>query len=253
MTVPIEISHTQFPLAGVSRPALGHVDLWLTDLSKWSLTKASSDAKEDARSDHKQLVRDRRIHTQFFLRLLLGRYLDIPGKDLSFQKTPRGKPFIEDAPISFNLSHSREWLVVAVSAPSDLGVDLEVLRKITRAQDLSARYFSPEETNVLSHLAEAEKSKQFLTRWTASEALVKANGSSIAQALSGLVLDAEAKQLLACPTGWSPKENWHFQHFEVGDDMPFGAHPRTPLLGCVALSRPLLGLHLRTVAPPLPI
>jgi len=50
-----------------------------------------------------------------FLRLILGRYLEADPCVLTFEKNENGKPFLANERLSFNISHSRERLLIAIT------------------------------------------------------------------------------------------------------------------------------------------
>ena len=55
------------------------------------------------------------------LRLILCRYTSIPPKDLIFQHNDHGKPELIHSPLTFNLSHSGDWALLAVGNEYPLG------------------------------------------------------------------------------------------------------------------------------------
>src|SRR5690242_5769940 len=75
------------------------------------------------------------------LRLVLGNYLLKPPGSLQFGLGPQGKPYIPTSKINFNISHSGDVLVIAVARNFEVGIDIEVLRKIDDLQAIAAQFF----------------------------------------------------------------------------------------------------------------
>ena len=77
--------------------------------------------------------------------------------------------------MKFNLSHSHDLAVYAITCRRKIGVDMERVR--TMSIDAMARLvFSPDECNTLSGLQRSEMLHAFLAGWTRKEAYVKARG-----------------------------------------------------------------------------
>lgn len=127
---------------------------------------------------------------RYLLRQLAGRRLGIPGEQLEIRVDQKGKPALVNQPLFFNLSHSGPLLVLAIDAHSDVGVDVETRQlSIPQAHRLARRYLHPDEQQWL--LAQTDPAHAFIRLWTAKEALVKAQGSGIANALAGFSWDPE--------------------------------------------------------------
>ena len=107
--------------------------------------------------------------------ILLIRHLNIT--DESVLKTEEhGKPYIEDRPY-FNLSHSGDWAVLAVS---DVPVGIDIEKMSGRNVRLAAKIFHPDE---FAWLQEGENpSERFYTLWTMKESVMKATGQGLALA-----------------------------------------------------------------------
>ena len=58
-----------------------------------------------------------------------------------------------------------------------MGVDVEYLRDMPRAEDLARRFFSPEEHADIMRLPSGRRQEGFFRCWTAKEAYVKATGT----------------------------------------------------------------------------
>ena len=97
-----------------------------------------------------------------------------------------GRPTVPGAPgISFSLSHSGSFAVVALAAGGErVGVDVEEIRPRARLHALAARVLSAEEHDAWLALSdEADRLRSFLLAWTAKEAYLKALGIGIATRL----------------------------------------------------------------------
>ncbi len=88
-------------------------------------------------------------------------------------------------PLTFNLSHSADLALIAVTRGRAVGVDVEHLRPVTDADAIAEGYFCPAERSILRQRSGPAKQALFLTYWTRKEALLKATGDGL-----GLPLDA---------------------------------------------------------------
>ena len=80
-----------------------------------------------------------------------------------------GKPYI-DGDIKFNISHSNDYCILAISN-YEIGVDIEYVKK--RSANLESRIFSDEEKKNLTDI------HSFYKMWTSKESLVKCIGTGI--------------------------------------------------------------------------
>lgn len=125
---------------------------------------------------------------RFYLRLLLGAYLDRPGKDVNILRDPRGKPFLDPecctTPLSFSIARSDGRALIAIGHDAAVGVDLEPAgRAPGKALSLARRYFSAAEADALAQLEGEALRRAFLHTWACKEAVVKASGRGIANQL----------------------------------------------------------------------
>jgi 4'-phosphopantetheinyl transferase len=120
------------------------------------------------------------------LRQLLAARLNVAPAEISLRTGHHGKPELS-APLenrlSFNLTHSGELALVAISNSTEVGVDVERLRPLPDAGRLATRFFTPAESAALDQVPEAERASAFFRLWTRKEALLKATGIGIAQGL----------------------------------------------------------------------
>ena len=88
-----------------------------------------------------------------------------------------GKPYLTAAPhVHFSLSHSRAWVVCAVS-DHPVGVDIQQCR--SGRSGVAERFFYPDEVQYLSSLPPAERNDAFYTLWALKESYVKADGRGL--------------------------------------------------------------------------
>jgi 4'-phosphopantetheinyl transferase len=112
------------------------------------------------------------------LRLILAQYLGLKPGEIVITVGEFGKPYVSKSininDLTFNLSHSGEMCLLAVSCGREIGVDVERLRDDVAVEDLATRYFSKEETAELQALPNALRRLGFFLCWTRKEAYVKA-------------------------------------------------------------------------------
>jgi 4'-phosphopantetheinyl transferase len=157
----------------------------LEQLSEWSILSE----EERARASRFVRPRDGRRFAvcRGSLRLILGRLMNALPQDVAFRFGAGGKPELAgperpgDAPSPrFNLSHSDDLALIAVSLDRELGVDLERLRTISEAARIVESYFTLAEQAQFAALEEAVRPSAFLRGWTRKEAILKAKGVGLA-------------------------------------------------------------------------
>jgi len=82
-------------------------------------------------------------------------------------------------PLDFNLSDSREWMALLVSAGPAVGVDIEYCDPAREVMRLARRWFSAGECAALDACPAAARVERFHDLWTLKEAHIKAAGGSL--------------------------------------------------------------------------
>ncbi len=107
----------------------------------------------------------------------ISKLCGIEEEKIEFARTENGKPYALNADIYFNISHSKDIVICAVS-DSEIGVDAELIRDI----DLRIAKFACTDED-FKYLNETEDSSErklrFFRIWTAKEAYVKYCGTGI--------------------------------------------------------------------------
>ena len=85
------------------------------------------------------------------------------------------KPYLEDSAIQFNISHSKELIVCAITSLGDVGVDVEKINELN-IDDFKDQFSSLEYRRMRNSKNALES---FYHHWTQKEAIVKAHGSGL--------------------------------------------------------------------------
>jgi 4'-phosphopantetheinyl transferase len=123
------------------------------------------------------------ISGRALLRNLLGKYLDqSPGK-ITFSYSDKGKPYIKDSAVKFNLAHSGGKAVFAIANNIEVGIDIEFMRELPDALQIAKRFFSDGEVKEFSETREGDIRTAFFNCWTRKEAFIKAVGEGLSYPL----------------------------------------------------------------------
>ena len=174
---------------------------WPGDVDVWHLTMMSEEAssidetylnlieREEAARYRQPSDRLRFASTRRTLRTLLGVHLGEDPAGLRFSAGPHGRPGLADfAGLSFNVSHSGDHALIAISGARSVGVDLERIDATLNWQELEGLVCTEQESEAL--IAEPMWSQRqiFFRFWTAKEALLKTLGVGIAEGLRALTI-----------------------------------------------------------------
>ncbi len=142
------------------------------------------DETERARATRfvRTVLQDRYTLTHGLLRLVLAKYLAIAPNEVTFTVNEHNKPLLAPAHAStlqFNLSHSEDAVVIAITKGIAVGVDIEVMTA-TANMDVAERFFNPPEFNALTPYSGVDQAKMFYRIWAKKEAVVKADSQGFA-------------------------------------------------------------------------
>jgi 4'-phosphopantetheinyl transferase len=140
--------------------------------------------RERARRFYFERHRRRFVVARGMLRTILGRYLQERPECIQLRYGIHGKPVLEGrSDLHFNLSHSGDAGLLALTRCQEIGVDLEQVRPRDHLEELAGRFFAPPEVAALAALAPAERERAFFQCWTRKEAFLKAGGEGLARPL----------------------------------------------------------------------
>ncbi len=131
--------------------------------------------------------RGRYVFAHGVLRAILSSYMGCAPHQIVFESNKLSKPCLANAKdgneIQFNLSHSGDITLIAVSQRSAIGIDVEYIRMIPDAHQIVNSTFSVQEREYLNNLPSADYEKRFFACWTAKEAFLKATGRGLSYPL----------------------------------------------------------------------
>lgn len=166
-----------------------HIHIWKASLdsnkSKLNSVPACLSIDELQRASRFYFKRDRRqfIVRRGILKQIIAEYVDIDPKNLLFGYNPSGKPFLlNDSPphnLRFNMSHSKNMALYAISFGKEVGIDIEYMQKDIEFQQIIDRFFSQSEREYLQKINIDSRKEEFFKIWTRKEAILKALGKGL--------------------------------------------------------------------------
>jgi 4'-phosphopantetheinyl transferase len=123
------------------------------------------------------------VLTRGALRQVLGRLLQAAPQSLALDYELHGKPRLSAGGAQFNVSHSHDVALIAVTERAPVGVDVERVADRRPSMALARRYFSPHEASKLAALPPSEQRLAFYRVWTRKEAFIKADGRGVSLGL----------------------------------------------------------------------
>lgn len=159
-------------------------------------------------------------------RSVLARRSARPPAALRFEHGPNGRPSLAGGGPSFNLSHARGLIALAVAESGEVGVDVETEARRTDTAAIAHRYFSARELRSFAGLDRAARRHRFFELWTLKEAYLKALGIGIGVPLASFSIvpagerrgarGSHALRREAPHPKHGPLRPWWFDHRRVG-------------------------------------
>ena len=141
---------------------------------------------EQIKADKFHFQKDQKnyIISHGLLRIILSRYLIQKPNQIQFSISKYGKPSLQNNPgdeiLSFNMSHSADKVIYAITRNRMIGIDIERIVEVYPCEEIAENFFSTKENNELLKL-EPGKPREiaFFTTWTRKEAYIKARGEGL--------------------------------------------------------------------------
>lgn len=120
------------------------------------------------------------IASRSALRRVLAFYIDQPPAEIGLETGANGKPRVMgDAELEFNLSHSGELALIAVSRSRPVGVDVERIAPGRDLLELAERALDRAVVEEIRETVPAERPAVFYDAWVRHEARLKCLGSGL--------------------------------------------------------------------------
>jgi 4'-phosphopantetheinyl transferase len=168
----------------------GEVHVWAVRLDVGGTSEAVAQkllvGGEVERANKFVLEKPRRnfVTSRAALRSILGGYLGQQPHEVAIVANSNGKPQLSIGELGFNLTHSEDLALIAVTRGCEIGVDVEAVRPIERLVDLARRNFHPAEIAAVDAAVAADAPSVFLRCWTRKEAVLKALGAGLRSPLA---------------------------------------------------------------------
>lgn len=158
--------------------------------------------------------RQRYVIGRYVLRKILARYLNCAAQVIAFAYNSAGKPSLAGSATEFrfNVAHSQNVAIYAVTKHREIGVDVEAIRSIAEWMDIAQRFFSAAEHARLLALPPEKRLTGFYHCWTRKEACLKAMGTGLGGGLAEMEVSLDPDQrpeLLRHPAGVHELGQWH--------------------------------------------
>jgi len=157
----------------------------------------SNDEKQRADRLKVELKKKQFIIARSVLRKIISNSINKPHDEIVFYYTEKDKPIIKDRVndkrVEFNVSHSEQYILIAITLDNSVGVDVEKINAKIDFESLSARFFSNKENKFLRNLEESKKLGAFYNIWTRKEAFIKATGKGMAYGLDNFSVCSDSE------------------------------------------------------------
>jgi 4'-phosphopantetheinyl transferase len=200
----------------------GEIDVW-----KFSLALRENDRNILSQDELERFDRtdskpkhERKIAGRAQLRRILSLYTSTDPSEISFEYGQNQKPLLpKHSDLSFNLSHSGNMGLVAVTYSRRVGIDLEYLEAERPFSKIAERFLTKSENDFINGYPEEERSRAFYRIWTLNEAYLKALGTGLSVSSNDFSIvpnDSKGKFLKETTVPGDVPQNWIFETLEAG-------------------------------------
>ena len=227
------------------------IDIWLCqsdsvqDRTDYFMSALSSEEKARAERFKFDIHRNRFVLYHGFMREVLAKYLNVDPAAIEYKTGDKGKPSLSDSTcetqsLQFNLSHTQDNAMLAVTKKAEVGIDIEHIDRNTDWKGICQRFFTqPEQKALFSIETLEEQERAFYELWTRKEAYMKVLGTGLSLSPTEFTLTVPPEQP-ALVEHISTKYQ-HFDHVEfVRIDLPESCHTSCATL---ASSSPIRECH----------
>ncbi|ATC96427.1 4'-phosphopantetheinyl transferase family protein [Pseudoalteromonas tunicata] len=134
------------------------------------------------------LERHTKLVTRALARYALAKYLTVDPLEIVFKKSLHGKPSIAspECELSFNLSHSADFVMCAITKQAQIGIDVEKIRYKPSLLKMGETVFNQQELTDIASFTGPAQHRRFFDYWTLKESFVKATGAGLTTPLQSI-------------------------------------------------------------------
>lgn len=195
-----------FPTAADFLASRNQIHIWYIDLDDAVVSfqeienLLSVDERERAGRLRRVIDRNRFLIGRSALRIILSLYANLAPNLLRFCYGEFGKPALEmrkKGCLYFNLTHSNQVALVAVSRTCEVGIDVEAVHADFDVERLAKRFLSEADWQRISAMPANKREELFFSFWVLKEAYLKARGFGLAfsENQGGIVCHPEIEAL----------------------------------------------------------
>ena len=119
----------------------------------------------------------RTLYGELLVRYVMCHQFLYKNEEIVFMRSAEGKPYIENIPVHFNISHSGDFVICAFSE-LEIGIDIEEIKEVDLA--IAERFFCSFEVQDLFMQKQVDQFEYFFSLWTLKESYLKWLGSGMA-------------------------------------------------------------------------
>ena len=136
----------------------------------------------------------RTLMGEILIKAMLSKHLNKPVKEIAFLNNAFGKPYLPNDPFYFNVSHSGNWVVGAISTVP-IGIDIEKIKQSDLG--IARRFFTYNEYQAICHRSdETLRNQSFYLYWSGKESYIKMIGKGLTIPLDAFELDFSKEKLV---------------------------------------------------------
>lgn len=205
----------------------GQAHIWIAGTCEWLdymyNFKSILSEEELSKASKFKLKKDQELYiiSHGLLRVILSKYITITPGDLVFQRTGKGKPFLQNIgkKYFFNLSHTEAMVIIAINWIDEIGVDIEKINSDFSWQEIAQYYYNVAELTNLNKVGKDSAIQLFYTYWTRKESFLKAIGLGLIDDIRSLEVSSAVNSfhLADDEVTKSVRGDWNTISFPIND------------------------------------